>query len=210
VRPRGRTSFVPGAALVVRRGIRFDETLTGGDDVELSWRVHTRYEPAAIVDHDPIPLRRRIAYGRHAAPLARRHPEHAGTLDISPWSAAAWAAAALGRPGTALAVTAAATALLGDRHRARIAGLGTLQAGRAIAEALTTAYAPLAPLAPKPFAAAALARAPHLTQDLAYCAGLWLGCCEQRDLRALKPRLGWTITRLTADELIARSSITVP
>jgi len=209
VKPRGRTSFVPGAALLVRRDLRFDETLAGGDDVELSWRVHTRYEPAAIVDHDPIPLARRVAYGRHAAALARRHPAHAGTLDISPWSAAAWAALALGRPKTALAVTLAATALLDEPQRLRIAGLGTLQAGRAIAEALTTVYAPLAPLAPRPFAAAALLRAPRLPEDLAYAAGVWLGCVEQRNLRALKPRLGWTITRMSADELIDRSSITL-
>jgi hypothetical protein len=209
VRPRGRTSFVPNAALLVRRGLRFDETLAGGDDVELSWRVHTRYEPAAIVDHDPIPLARRVAYGRHAAALARRHPAHAGTLDISPWSAAAWAALALGRPKTALAVTLAASALLDDPRRLRVAGLGTLQAGRAIAEALTTVYAPLAPLAPRPFAAAALLRGPRLPEDLAYAAGVWLGCVEQRNLRALKPRLGWTITRMSADELIDRSSITL-
>ena len=198
-----------GAALLVRRHIRFDETLEGGDDVELSWRVHARYEPAAIADHDPIPLTRRIAYGRHAAALARRHPVHAGTLDISPWSAAAWAALAAGRPRLALALTGLATALLDDPQRLRIAGLGTLQAGKAIAEALTTAYAPLAPLAPKPFAAAALLRARQLPEDLAYGAGLWLGCLEQRDLRALKPRLGWTMTRLSADDLIDRSSITL-
>jgi hypothetical protein len=124
--------------------------------------------------------------------------------DVSPWSAAAWAALALKRPKTALAVTATATALLDDPRRLRIAGLGTLQAGRAIAQALTTAYWPLAPLAPRVFAAAALVRAPHLAEDLAFGAGLWLGCLERRDPRALKPPLGWTITRLTADELIAR------
>jgi hypothetical protein len=209
VRPRGRTSFVPGAALVGRRGLRFDETLRGGDDVELSWRVHTRYEPGAIVDHDPIPLARRVAYGRHAAALARRHPAHAGTLDVSPWSAAAWAALALGRRRTALGLTLTATALLDDPDRLRIAGLGTLQAGRAIAEALTSAYAPLAPLAPRAFALAALLRGRRLPADLAYAAGLWLGCLEQRDLRALKPRLGWTMTRVSADDLIDRSSITL-
>jgi hypothetical protein len=192
-------SFVPGAALVARRGVRFDETLPGGEDVELSHRVHTRYEPAAVVDHPPIPLRRRVAYGRYATQRA--------AADVSPWSAATWAALALGRPKTALAIAATAVALLDDPHRLRIAGLGTLQAGRALAEALTTAYWPLAPLAPRAYAAAALIRAPHLAADLAYGAGLWLGCLQRRDLRALKPSLGWTINRLTADELIARSSI---
>jgi hypothetical protein len=202
VRPRGRVSFVPGAALVVRRGVRFDETLPGGEDVELSGRVHTRYEPAAVVDHPPIPLRRRVAYGRYAAALGRPT-----SIDISPWSAAAWAAVALKRPRTAVAITATAVALLDDPRRLRIAGLGTLQAGRAIAAALTTAYWPLAPLAPRAYAAAAVVRAPQLAADVAYGAGLWLGCLERRDLRALKPDVDWTINRMTADELIARSSI---
>jgi hypothetical protein len=179
--------------------VRFDETLPGGEDVELSHRVHARYEPAAVVDHPPIPLRRRVAYGRYAAALAEPVAP-----DVSPWSAAAWAALALKRPRTALAITATAAALLDDPQRVRIAGLGTLRAGRAIAEALTTAYWPLAPLAPRAYAAAALIRARHLPADLAYGAGLWLGCLQRRDLRALKPSLGWTITRLTADELIAR------
>jgi mycofactocin glycosyltransferase len=205
VRPRGRVSFVPGAALVARRGVRFDETLPGGEDVELSGRVHTRYEPAAVVDHPPIPLRRRVAYGRYAAALGGPV-----AIDVSPWSAAAWAALALKRPQAALAIAATATALLDDPQRLRIAGLGTLQAGRAIAAALTTAYWPLAPLAPRAYAAAALVRAPHLAEDLAYGAGLWLGCLQRRDLRALKPRLGWTINRLTADALIVRSSIKLP
>jgi hypothetical protein len=198
-------SFVPVAALVVRRGVRFDETLPGGEDVELSWRVHTRYEPAAVVDHPPIPLRRRVAYGRYAAALAGPGP-----LDVSPWSAAAWAALALGRPRTALAIAATATALLDDPQRLRIAGLGTLQAGRAIAEALTTAYWPLAPLAPRAYAAAAIVRAPHLAADLAYGAGLWLGCIQRRDFRVLRPGIGWRMTSLSADELIARSSISAP
>jgi mycofactocin glycosyltransferase len=193
---------VPGAALVARRGVRFDETLPGGEDVELSRRVHTRYEPAAVVDHPPIPLRRRVDYGRYAAALGGPV-----SLNVSPWSAAAWVALALNRPKTALAIAATAMALLDDPQRLRIAGLGTLRAGRALAEALTTAYWPLAPLAPRAFAAAAIVRAPHLPADLAYGAGLWLGCGRRRDFRALKPALGWTMTRLTADELIARSSI---
>ena len=45
--PYGRVPFVPGAALLVRSHVRFDETLThGGEDVELVWRTpYVRYEP---------------------------------------------------------------------------------------------------------------------------------------------------------------------
>ena len=65
--PYGRVPFVPGAALVLRRPLRFDPTLPGGEDVDLAWRVHTRYEPKAVVEHDPPSWRKRVGYGRHAA-----------------------------------------------------------------------------------------------------------------------------------------------
>jgi glycosyltransferase involved in cell wall biosynthesis len=74
---RGRVPFVPGAALVVRRHLRFDETLDqGGEDVDLIRRAdYVRYEPRSNVAHehrtDPRKwLRRRVYYGRTAAPLA--------------------------------------------------------------------------------------------------------------------------------------------
>jgi len=124
--PKGRVPFVPGAALVMRtQHARFDETLRGGEDVDLVWRLtaqghHVRYEPRAEVEHmhrtNPRAwLARRAYYGRTAAPLARRHPNHARPLHMSPWTAATYAALATKRPKTAVAITGVATALLARR-----------------------------------------------------------------------------------------------
>ena len=142
--PYGRVPFVPGAALVVRRHLRFDETLQGGEDVELVWRVpYVRYEPAGRVAHahrtqPKAWLARRAYYGRTAANIAQRHPGKARPLNVSPWTTAAWAAVAARRPFTALAITATATALLARTLRdddlpattaIELAGLGTLRSG---------------------------------------------------------------------------------
>jgi mycofactocin glycosyltransferase len=126
--PHGRVSFVPGAALLVRSHVRFDETLKGGEDVDLVWRLdadghHVRYEPAAQVEHEHranarYMLARRAYYGRTAAPLAKRHPNHARPLHMSPWTAATYAALATRHPKTAATITATATALLARRLRA--------------------------------------------------------------------------------------------
>jgi mycofactocin system glycosyltransferase len=119
--PGGRVPFVPGAALVARAaalGAGFDPSLRGGEDVDLVWRLtaaghHVRYEPAARVAHAhrTAPrdwLARRASYGRGAAPLAGRHPGAARPLALSPWSAAAWLAVALGRPAIGVGITGAA------------------------------------------------------------------------------------------------------
>ncbi len=126
---KGRVPFVPGAALVMRTQLaRFDETLKGGEDVDLVWRLnaeghHVRYEPQAQVEHEHRTnagewLARRAYYGRTAAPLAKRHPRHARPLHMSPWTAATYAAVATRHPKTAAAITATATALLAGQLRA--------------------------------------------------------------------------------------------
>ena len=122
--PYGRVPFVPGAALLVRSHVRFDETLThGGEDVELVWRTpYVRYEPSAHVAHahrtEPRAwLARRVYYGKTAAAIAHRHPGQARPLHVSPWTTAAWTAALLGRPKTAMGITAVATALLARETR---------------------------------------------------------------------------------------------
>jgi mycofactocin system glycosyltransferase len=214
--PYGRVPFVPGAAIVVRRHHRFDETLRGGEDVEFVWRVpYVRYEPAGEVAHDhrtqPGPwLKRRAYYGRTAAGIARRHPGKARPLHVSPWTTAAWAAAGARRPFTALAITAVATALLArelrdvpdpTRTAVALAGLGTLRSGRVVADALTRAWWPLSaaaaiamPRTRAPLAVALLAKHPlRLADDLAYGYGLWRGCLEQRDLDALLPARPWRL-----------------
>ena len=108
-RPRARHPLRAGAvraraALVVRRHLRFDATLRGGEDVEFVWRVpYVRYEPAAQVAHDHRTdprawLARRVYYGRTAAGIAKRHPGKARPLHVSPWTTAAWVALAARRP----------------------------------------------------------------------------------------------------------------
>lgn len=167
VRPRGRVSYVPSAALVVRRTALeavdgFDDALRLGEDVDLVWRLHeagwtVRYEPTAVARHRarptaPAMVRQRAAYGSSAAALDARHPGAVAPLTVSAWSAASWLLAMAGRPAVATGVTATTTALLVPklrpidqpwRHAARIAGIGHLHAGRLTADALLRAWWPL-------------------------------------------------------------------
>jgi mycofactocin system glycosyltransferase len=214
VLPYGRVPFVPAAAIVVRKPLRFDETLRGGEDVEFCWRVpYVRYEPAAQVAHDHRTdprawFARRVYYGTTAAGIARRHPGKARPLHVSPWTTAAWLALAARRPLAATAITATATALLareldGDvRTATTLAAVGTLRSGRVIADALTRHWWPLSALAaaavPRarlPLAAALLADPLKLPDDLAYGLGLWRGCLAQRTLDPLLPARPWRLER---------------
>jgi mycofactocin system glycosyltransferase len=128
VRPGARVSYVPGAALVVRRsaaGTGFTESMVVGEDVDFVWRMaaagwRVRYEPAAVMGHDHrVRLRswfcRRAEYGTSAAALERLHPGAVRPLYASWWTVGAWAAALSGRPVAAAALTCAATALLARR-----------------------------------------------------------------------------------------------
>jgi mycofactocin system glycosyltransferase len=204
----GRVPFVPGAALVVRRHLRFDTSLRGGEDVDFVWRAgYVRYEPASTVAHAHRTdarawLVRRVYYGRTAAPLAKRHPGKARPLHVSPWTTAAWAALATKHPKTALAITAAGVALLARelpvKTAAELAGLGTLRAGPVFAGALRRFDWPLAPLKPTLFALAAISHPLTLADDLAYGAGVWIGCLQHRTLDPLLPSRGWRLERHTA------------
>ncbi|CAJ64495.1 MULTISPECIES: mycofactocin biosynthesis glycosyltransferase MftF [Frankia] len=102
VRPGSRVSYVPSAALLLRRAhAAFDPALRFGEDVDLVWRLvgaghSVRYEPTAVVHHDPRPTwwawaRQRHGYGSSAAELARRHPG-----PLRPARGAASAVAAVG------------------------------------------------------------------------------------------------------------------
>jgi GT2 family glycosyltransferase len=127
VRPGGRTSYVPTAALLARREALgrapLDPALRLGEDVDLVWRLldrgwSVRYEPAAVVGHrEPARLGswllRRFRYGTSAGPLARRHPGRLAPVSLPPRTLAALAAVGTGlsrrRPGaTAVAVGAVA------------------------------------------------------------------------------------------------------
>jgi mycofactocin glycosyltransferase len=127
VQPGSRVSYVPTAALLVRRTALdavaagpdlFDPDLRYGEDVDLIWRLHEagwriRYEPAVRVPHQgpeswPGLLGRRFRYGTSAAPLARRHPANMAPLVLHPWPAVTVAALLARRPAAAAAALVAA------------------------------------------------------------------------------------------------------
>jgi mycofactocin glycosyltransferase len=167
VRPASRVPYVPTALLLVRRAALtsvggFEAGLRVGEDVDLVWRIHragwrVRYDPGIRASHPTRPdlrswLRQRRTYGRSAAALARRHGDAMAPLKISGWSANAWAAALLGRPGlgagigagTTLALTPKLRGLDHPLHEAmHIAGKGNLWAGHYVADALRRPWWPL-------------------------------------------------------------------
>lgn len=117
VRPGARLSYVPSAALLVRRTSfeqvgGFDETLRVGEDVDLVWRLCdvgvVRYAPDVVVTHAGrsslrTALRRRLEYGTSAGPLESRHPGRLRHAVLPPWSALAWLAGLL-HPAAAASV----------------------------------------------------------------------------------------------------------
>lgn len=241
VRPRARVPFVPTAALLVRRAALeavggFDEALRFGEDVDLVWRlVHhggtIRYEPTTQVAHGSRRtaaewLRQRVGYGGSAAPLAERHGRAVAPLEMSGWTAGAWTLVGLGFPVAGVAVATGSGALLARKldglahpwaESARLAGLGHLHGGRALADAMLRAWWPLvlaAALVSRRArrAAAAAAVLPALVEwrqrrpaldparwvavrvadDVAYGAGVWVGCWRTRSFAALVPDFsGW-------------------
>ncbi|MER7077276.1 mycofactocin system glycosyltransferase [Saccharopolyspora kobensis] len=167
VQPGSRISYVPSAALVVRTDVLreaggFDENLRFGEDVDLIWRLvqqhRIRYEPASTVHHRPrrtwtALLRQRFSYGTSAGPLATRHGTAVAPVRTSLWSAAAWALLGTRRITPALAVTSGAAVLLARKlgkigvpveESLRLTALGTLGAGRYLADAIGRPWAPLA------------------------------------------------------------------
>jgi mycofactocin glycosyltransferase len=233
VRPGSRVAYVPTAALVVRRRALeelggFDETLMVGEDVDFVWRLvaagwSVRYEPRAIVRH-PIRsnwsawLRQRYRYGTSAAPLARRHGWAVAPAVMSPWTAGAWALVAAGQPllgaVTAGCSVAALSRQVPDREAVRLAGLGHLRGGLALARALRRAWAPavailavtgrrnraaLAAVVAVPGLVDWVHRRPRLdparfaalrlADDVAYAGGVWAGCAREGSARALLPDL---------------------
>jgi len=160
VRPGARVSYVPGAALVVRRsaaGAGFADGMFVGEDVDFIWRLaaagwRVRYEPSATMGHDHrVTFRawfsRRADYGTSAAALERLHPGAVRPLYASWWTVGAWAAALAGRPVTAAALTATATALLA-RRLSHVTGETWPFPAPAPAPASAPIPAPAPPLAP--------------------------------------------------------------
>ena len=168
VRPRTRIPFVPSAALVARRSALgeapFDETLRGGEDVDLVWRLveagwDVRYVPDSQVAHGTERSRlgpwltRRVFYASTAGPLARRHPGRLAPVAVSAWTAATWALVAGRRPLAAAAVLGTSTAILARRLAGtverpwplatRISVGGTVRSVVPMVEAVDRAYGPL-------------------------------------------------------------------
>ncbi|MFN8052402.1 MAG: mycofactocin biosynthesis glycosyltransferase MftF [Acidimicrobiales bacterium] len=161
-----RVSYVPAAALVVRRTAYdavggFDPDLLVGEDVDLLWRLadagwRGRYEPAVTVGHrgrsDVVSmLRRRVDYGRSAAELDLRHPGALPPLRGSRWSVAVVGLAAAGHPVAALGLAgwtvAAMRRKLGALDDAsavslRLVALGHLGFARQVARASVRPWLP--------------------------------------------------------------------
>jgi mycofactocin system glycosyltransferase len=146
--PMTRVSYVPTAALLVRRsaldsvapdGSPFDSALRYGEDVDLIWRLHDagwriRYDPAVEVRHAgpstwPGLLGRRFRYGTSAGALARRHPRRLAPLVLQPWPAVAVAAILARRPVAATLATAGCCVMLGRTvRRAGLPATGVTEA----------------------------------------------------------------------------------
>ena len=134
VRPGARVSYVPGAALVVRRPPRATGSGTACTWGRTSTSCGARPRPAGGSATSPARswamttgsrsapgLARRADYGTSAAALEELHHGAVRPLYASWWTAGAWAAALSGRPVTAAALTATATALLA-RRLSRVTG----------------------------------------------------------------------------------------
>jgi mycofactocin system glycosyltransferase len=168
VRPGGRVSYVPSAALVVRftallQHNGFDEDMRFGEDVDLVWRLHEagaqiRYEPTAVVHHRPREtwsawMRQRFGYGTSAAPLALRHGKAVAPVKVSMWSALAWALVAAGCPVLAGAVAGTTASLLPRKlsdvgvpatESVQLAVRGHVGAGRLLGDAVVRSWWPVA------------------------------------------------------------------
>jgi mycofactocin glycosyltransferase len=225
-------------------GAGFTEPMRVGEDVDFVWRLaaagwRVRYEPAATMRHQHrVRLREwfggRKDYGTSAARLELRHPGAVRPLYGSAWTLLAWLAAVARRPAAGAAVTGVGVALLARRLAqvtgedwprptartawalaARLAGGGTLAAGRTLGSAVSRTWWPVAlPAAVAvrrvrwPLAALVLAPplldwldrrppldparyvAARLLDDVGYSLGVWQGCAERRTVRPLLPRLG--------------------
>jgi mycofactocin glycosyltransferase len=224
-------------------GAGFAETMRVGEDVDFVWRLaaagwRVRYEPAATMRHrHRVRLHawfaRRKDYGTSAAILELRHPGTVRPLYVSAWTALALLSAAAGRPDAGAACTGVGVALLARRLAritgeewpwspartawwlaARLAGGGTLAAGRPLGSAISRTWWPAAMAAAVaarrlryPLAALVLVPplldwldrrppldpvryvAARLLDDVAYSLGVWEGCARHRTVRPLLPEV---------------------
>ncbi|MFC6703857.1 mycofactocin biosynthesis glycosyltransferase MftF [Flexivirga alba] len=123
VRPHARVSYVPSAAMLARKsalGNGFDESMQVAEDVDLVWRMASRwsvrYEPNAQVRHEHRArfrewFGRKLLYGTGAAPLAIRHGSAVAPAVLTPWTAAVTVALLAQRRWSPLLVAGATAAL---------------------------------------------------------------------------------------------------
>jgi mycofactocin system glycosyltransferase len=220
VRAGTRVSYVPAAVVVCRvdalRAVGgFDTDLRFGEDVDIVWRLDAtgwrcRYDPGVVVHHGSRPhwrawIAQRVGYGSSAAPLARRHEGRLTPLRTSGWSLACWSLAAVGAPVAAVAVgVGSAVALVPKLSDVpplvsfRLAAVGNLRAGDAIASAVRRAWLPIVMLAAirskiaRRVLIGSLLAARHplvALDDAAYCWGVWQGMIRERTLDPLVPEV---------------------
>ncbi|WP_239308748.1 MULTISPECIES: mycofactocin biosynthesis glycosyltransferase MftF [unclassified Frankia] len=241
VRAGSRISYVPAAALLIRRELAdFDPAMRYGEDVDLVWRLtaagwSVRYEAATAVLHQPRSswlgwATQRVGYGSSAAPLALRHPvplrpARGAALGVAVAALAARGPAALtagtaGSVGLGAVVSAVRLRRKLIELRPPVPHAGLLAAVLVAQGRRFTAWAaadtarrvwlvPLGLAAGRPgrrvlLAAAILPTAwdwwrdrpdvglvPYVvlrvTDDAAYCAGVWWGCLRARTTRPLRP-----------------------
>ncbi|MDO9407932.1 mycofactocin biosynthesis glycosyltransferase MftF [Patulibacter sp.] len=195
--PGTAVSFVPTAALVVRRSVLgegFDPALRHGEDVDLVWRLHDaghrlRYEPAVVVGHDEPGaatsfLVRRFRYGTSAGPLARRHGDRLAPLVLAPRPAVAAGLLLAGRPRVAalLVLAEAARAERGLRGPGVARGTGARAALRTAGSTLDGLSRSAAMFALPPLVGLAVAR-PAARLPVA---GLLVGAPAAEWVRALR------------------------
>ncbi|MPZ00799.1 MAG: mycofactocin system glycosyltransferase [Actinophytocola sp.] len=211
VRPLSRVSYVPSAALVLRRDVLsavggFDEEMRFGEDVDLVWRIVdtggvVRYQPSATVWHRPRPTvrawaRQRYHYGTSAASLANRHPRRVTPARFSP--RATTASPQLVRTLRANGFATAPAVAVAARRQFGVATM--------LAEAIRRTWWPLALLTrrgrkillaalfPCLLDALRTRRGPRwlalrIADDVSYSAGVWVGSLRRRTPRPLLPQL---------------------
>jgi mycofactocin system glycosyltransferase len=187
VAPGARVSYVPSAALVIRREPLvalggFDESLRYGEDVDLCWRLDAagwsvRYDPRVAVGHvepDGWPaLARRFHYGTSAAPLAQRHP---GALR-GPSLRGVTAPLSL-----AGAQSAGETSLPPELLRRVVRTSPASTVAGLVRWATPLWWPPLAALGVDPRRAVSV-----IADEAAYGAGVWWGCLRSRTFEPVLP-----------------------
>jgi hypothetical protein len=127
----GRLSFIPSAAIVVRRevleSVKFEESMRVGEDVDFIWRVlesgwRVNYDPSVSVLHrsrDGLPtwFSRIFEYGTSAARLESRHPGSLTPARFSGWNIGIMAGLVFDRKVAPLTIYLVATGALAWRIR---------------------------------------------------------------------------------------------